>query len=193
MKRMRRQKRCGRAKVRGGLAGLFLASAVLPGLAQEEDCVPHGGSKKYEFCRPELGVNFPTSAEWEDGDGNPQAWESDLTSNQFAGDMTQKLDDMGMPIPGKFEVEITNTNGDLFGPSGDHLNGFLDGDCIELYDVWYYTYTASIEKCLKGNVVLGADQPVQTGFEKSRCTTIELQLRGFVRPRYCDTVEVCPC
>ena len=78
------------------------------------------------------------------------------------------------------------------GPNGEPVEGGLEGDCVEVYGVFYYTYTVERQTCIYINAKL---EPfgVGGGVATQRCWTVSIIQQGWVRSGYDNPTEVCPC
>ncbi len=161
----------------------------------EEDCVMEGFSEDVRFDRPELGFGYPTSAMWLDETGVPTGWEYDPVSSD---------DPLGPAVPGHgsldgtASIRITNDGGFLSGPNGDVQNGLgsFEGDCIEVFACWSYSYEATRIDCISTGVqvqvkvgeAVGAQGGGSVG--SSVCFKTEVLLVATVCS---EAQEVCAC
>ena len=136
------------------ISSLFLAvmTTAVSALALTEPCIEDGSCSSITFSRPPLGVGDPADAKY---DGTADAWEDDQGwGDDFLGAGTPSRDDPNTPQDETGEsasVNICNSSGHLTVDTpgvGEKLNGGLEGDCIEVYMRFKYTYTVTISRRL---------------------------------------------
>ena len=175
------------------LALVSLTALTALGGAQEP-CVLEGKTQSVSFPRPDLSTpGYPLGAEWLGQTGMPNAWEDDY----FSGD-----EDLGPATPCSgfnincATVAITNHNGDLIGPNGKVLNGFGEGECIELYTCWTFTFPVKVTRCysvgFQFKVTPGESIPIAPsgGVGKEECVQFDILALGTT----CSSLkDLCPC
>lgn len=159
------------------MLAMLLGSAI----AQTVPCVPSGYQMNIPFARPSLiQSGMPVGAQWHpDSSGNPQAFESDIFSN----------DPMGPATPGNpadsASVTVTNQNGNLNDPTGRTQNGEGEGACIEVIVCWTYRFPVTVS--YSSNVSVKID-PITIGDSEGVSIVI-----WKVATICSDEVVVCPC
>lgn len=178
---------------------LTLALLAVPALSQQagaqEPCVLEGKTQGVTFPRPDLlAPGFPLNSNWVGGTGEPCAYEDD----SFFGD-----DPVGPATPcwgfnvNCATVPITNDNGNLIGPNGEVLNGgFGEGECIELYTCWTFTFPIKVTRCFSVGFQFklspGEGVPIgpSGGVGKEVCVQFDIQVVGTT----CSSPkDLCPC
>lgn len=165
----------------GFLASFFLLS-VSGGVIADmptDPCVDDGYCWFMEFERPPLpAVGDPANAQY-----NGEAWAYEEDSGGASDDGLGEADNADYDDPHTPEnesaenqgVNICNDGGDLArGVNGEPQNGGLEGDCIEVYIRWTYTYTAwEAEQVNDGKWVI-----------------VEVLRKGY---KSAPAREICPC
>jgi len=93
-------------------------------------------------------------------------------------------------------VPITNVDGDLFGPNEELLNGFGEGECIELYTCWSFTFPVELTTCYSVGVQFkispgeGVPFAPSGGASEQVCVQFKVLAVGTT----CSSLkDICPC
>jgi hypothetical protein len=160
---------------------LMVALLVGSVAAQNAPCVPSGHQAHITFTRPSLiQANMPVGAEWHpNASGNPQAFESDVFSNDPMGPAAA-----GNP-PDTASVDVTNQNGNLNDATGRTQNGGGEGDCIEVIVCWTYRFPVTVSMSSDVGIKLGE-------VEVGRSDGVSIVIWK-VATLCSDEVVICPC
>jgi len=152
----------------GAIALLLLVPIGTAAIPVTNPCIPDGTSEDVPFTPNMMATGIPVGAM---SVGTPDWYDQDVVSDDYMGS--------GDPLP------IENKGGNLSGPSGEVVNGGLDGDCIEL--IVYSTIRYQVTVSVTGGVKI---EPGGVGGSGSTTSTVTIWVNRRVG---WDAGEWCPC
>ena len=176
----------------------LLAASTLASIAvsmPDPPCVEAGQTVEHFEERPAIDApGMPVGAKWEHGNGGPELWDRDaFGSPDLMGNATlvEVTNEDGSTTT-KACATIRNVGGEMVGPNGADVTGAFDGDCVEVYVVWFYRYTRTETRCISHGSSVGSGGS-GVSEEETNCYQVTVHCRGWVRPNWDHTTQYCPC